>query len=178
MIINRLTEREQKIFAVCVVLGIIYLGYNFVYKPMTGGKNVLQQKIDKAKKKLLKGERVLIEAQAVDGIYNQYVGELKQTDGNEQTIARLISDIEKEASLVGLTISDLKPKPVKQEKNFNYFSVSLSMEGPWTDILKLIHALQSRPYIFKVEEMNLDRASQRNSVSVRAYLVLGKAYIP
>jgi Tfp pilus assembly protein PilO len=178
MIINRLTGREQKIFAVCVILGVIYLGFNFIYKPMTGGKNILQQKIEKAQKKFIKGQHVLAEAKAVTDIYNQYVGELKQTEGNEQTESRLISDIEKEASLVGLTISDLKPKPVKQEKNFNYFSVSLSMEGPWTDILKLIHALQSRPYIYKVEEMNLDRASQRNSTSVRASFVLGKAYIP
>ena len=178
MIMNRLTQRERNIFVVCVTLAAVYIGYNFFYKPLIGNKDVLQNKMEKARKKILDNEKILRNAKKANEVYNQYQTEFKQPESNEQTISVLISNIEKEATQMGLTISDMKPKPVKQDKYFNTFSVTLSLEGSWTEILKLLHALQSKPYLLRVDEMNFDRASQVNTTFVRAYLVLSKVYIP
>lgn len=175
---NRLTNRERAIFTVCLFLAIVFVIYKFVFNPLVNNQKSLNQKIEKVKKKYVKSQRILQEAKSFQGVYDQYLSEFKQLESNEQTIAYLISEVEKVATQINLVISDLKPKPVKPDKNFNYYSISLSIEGPWTDILKLIHLLQSQPYLFEVEEMNLDRASQRNPESVRAYLMLGKNYIP
>lgn len=175
---NRLTTREKIIFAVCLFLAIVFVLYKFVFNPLVNNQKSLNQKIEKTKKKYVKTQRTIQEAKSLQGLYDQYLSEFKQRESNEQTVAYLISEIEKVSTQINLVISDLKPKPVKPDKTFNYYSISLSIEGPWTDILKLIHLLQSQPYLFEVEEMNLDRASQRNPESVRAYLMLGKNYIP
>lgn len=175
--LNRLTNRERVVFTVCLFLAVVFVIYRFVFNPLISHQKVLNQKIEKVKKKYVKNQKILQEAKLMRGVYDQYLIDFKQPQSNEQTISYLISEIEKTATQINLVISDLKPKPVKRDKDINYYSVSLSLEGPWIDILKLMHLLQSRPYLFKVEEMNLDRASQRNSESVRAYLKLGKNYI-
>lgn len=178
MIISRLTNRERKIFYVCLALGLTYFGYNFIYKPFLGSENELNEKIAKARKKLIKNNNIIQTAKENEKVYEQYQAEFKQTQTNDQTISVLISNIEKEASQIGLAIADIKPKPVRQDKFFNSFSVSLSIEGKWTDILQLIHVLQQHPYLYSVDEMSLDRASQRNTDFIRAYLVLSRMYLP
>jgi Tfp pilus assembly protein PilO len=176
--LKRLTERERKIFIACVSLVVVYALFRGVFVPFTSQNGALDAKMEKVQKKFIKNEKVIQEAKHLDAKFQRYKENFKQPDTNEQTVSLVLSDIERAASDIKLAISDLKPRPVKSEKYFNYFSVSLSIDGNWIDVIHLLNDLQNAPYFFKVEEMSLERISQRDTNLLKAYIVLSRVYLP
>ena len=107
-----------------------------------------------------------------------YEQKFKQPASNEGTMSSLLSEIEAVAAGLKLQIANLAPKRVKETDFSNRFSVSLSIDGDFMDILQFLHRLQSEPHLFDVEEARFDKGTRQQATSVKASLVLGKTFVP
>jgi Tfp pilus assembly protein PilO len=177
MAIRPLTKREKRIFVVCVALAVVYGVYNGLIRP-SGARDVsLDQTIASWQRRLNKDTRVIQKAASLDGLYDFYVDRFKQVKTNEQVMSGIVAEVEEAAGRVQLQISNINPQKVKQGELYNRFSVSLTIEGPFMDIMHFLHLLQGEPHLFDVEEARIEKGAGRQTTLVRAQLVLSKIFI-
>ena len=178
MIARKLNSREQKILIVCMALIVIFVSYQLLIKPFKNGISSAQEKKITLQKQLRKHLEVIEEARQIEKKYEFYKSNYKQGKTDEQLMSSLLSEIEGVAGELGLNISDLKPKRVRNEELFNRFSISLAMDSEFKDVMHFLYLLQGPAHQFIIEELRFDKGMQRNQNSVKSYLVLGKIFIP
>jgi len=178
MIIRRFTKREKRIAVLCLGLVFIYGGYNIVIRPLRKEMILLDQKIETQQRRLNKDLRILKKAEFLGVQYDALVKRFKQTKTNEQVMSSFVSEIEEAAAKLGLQISNLKPQKVKRSEFINRFSVSLTIDSEFVDIMNFLYMLQGQPYSFDVQEARFDKSSRRKSTAIKTRLVLIKILIP
>ena len=92
-------------------------------------------------------------------------------------MASILAEIEGVSAQLHLQIANLSPKRVQESDLYNRFSVSLTIDGNFVDILEFLHILQSDPHLFDVEEARFDKGMQAAAASVKTSLVLGKSFM-
>lgn len=173
-----ISKRSQKLFIVCLILGSVYLFNWIVIEPIKNQLISLGEDIETQQNALDKNRTLIERAQRLEDLYNQYLEMFKQSKTNDEVMSFLLSEIEQVAGQLNLPISDLKPKRVKTEEFYNRFSVSLTIDSGFEDILHFLHMLQNKPHLFDVEELRIDKGARRQTDVVKTSLVLSKVYIP
>ncbi|MDO8580292.1 MAG: type II secretion system protein GspM [Candidatus Omnitrophota bacterium] len=176
--IRRLTKREQYIFYICLLFIGIFIFYQGLIKPSWEESESLDQKIVIQQRRLQKDQRLLQEAKGKEKAHAAYLLAYKQNGTDEQVMSSILSQIEKLAGELKLRISDLKPQRVKQLELLNQFSVSVTIDSEFDDILNFLYLLQQEPYSFNVEEVRFDKGTRRNETIIKSQLVLSKVLIP
>ena len=178
MTVRTLTKREKRIFAICVALIIVYGVYNGLIRPSGAMDVSLDQNIALQRRKLNKDTRVIEKAASLEGLYNFYFKRFKQTKTNEQVMSGIVAEVEGVAGRAQLQISNINPQKVRRVELFNRFSVSLTMEGQFTDVMHFLHLLQGEPHLFDVEEARIEKGGGHQTTLVRAQFVLSKIFLP
>jgi len=176
MILKRLSQRETYIFIACVVLVTLYVGYNFVFKPMKGKVTTLTDQIDANQRRLEKNLRTMRQASSVEKKYEQYALPLKQTMSDEAQITALLSEIGAVAQQIQLSIDNMKPNKVKKVDFYNEFSVSLTLNGSLEAVIHFMYLIENAPHHFKVESMRLEKRSPRQA-EIRCQLSLKRMFV-
>jgi len=175
--IKKLTGREQVILALCIAVLSVYVGLNAVVKPLRDKIELVDREIHTYQKSMSMSMLTVQKAQELEQQYNKYLGQFKQIKTDEQVMALILSEIEEISDKFGLLISEMKPKKVKREKQFNKFSVSLTINSELIDMLRFLHILQGQPHLFDLDEARFDVTLRRKSSNIRTHLVLSKILI-
>ena len=175
---RRMTKREQKIFVFCVIVVIAFGGFQGIYKPLKAKNLELGSKILVLNKRLKKNSITVQKAKLMNKSYDEFFDKFKQTKTNEQVMSSMIAEIEQVAAEMELIIADIKPKKVKQEEFYNRFSVSLTVNSGFSEIVHFIHQLQDEPHMFTVDQMRFDKASRRRSSTIKSRFILSKILAP
>ncbi|MBU0469600.1 MAG: type 4a pilus biogenesis protein PilO [Candidatus Omnitrophica bacterium] len=173
-----LTKREVNIFVLCILLVLIYIGYNTVINSLRKRISIVESSIQEEKNQLSKSLKILDKQKHYKGQYVTYLSKLRQEQNNDEVMSSILSEIQQVGGRLNLGISDLKPKKVKKEQYFNRFSVSLTIESEFLDIISFIYTLQSKPHLFKVEEFRFDKGSLRQGKILKTQLILSRILIP
>ncbi len=176
--IRRLSAREIKIFIVSLFLVFVYIGYVLLVKPAKDRFIALDEEIAAQQRRLAKTSVEIKKAEEMEKALEVYEQKFKQPASNEGTMSALLSQIEGVAADLKLQIANLAPKRVRETDLSNRFSVSLTIDGDFMDILQFLHTLQSGPHLFDVEEARFDKGTRQQAASVKASLVLGKTFVP
>ncbi|MBF0479685.1 MAG: type 4a pilus biogenesis protein PilO [Candidatus Omnitrophica bacterium] len=174
---RRLTPREKLIFGICTITGVIYFGYNFVYKPIENRKQLLNSTVTTQMRHLQKDLRLMQDNPSEDDQYAQLAEYYKQKNSNEQVMSAMIADIQAVTNQMSLKISDLKPQKDKTTGLFTQFSVSLTLDSSFSDMIKLLAALQNTPHNLDVDEVSFEKGSSRVNDLLRVRLSLSKPYL-
>ena len=176
--IRRLSARELKILIVSLFLALTYAGYILLVKPAQERFAALDEEIDAQQRRLAKNSAEIKKTGVTERILADYEHKFKQSASNEGTMSSILSEIEAVAADLKLQIANLAPKRVKETNIANRFSVSLTIDGNFMDVLQFLHTLQSEPHLFDVEEARFDKGTRQQTTSVKASLVLRKTFVP
>ena len=176
--IRRLSARELKILVVSSTLAFVYIGYILLIRPAKEKLIELDQEIELQQRRLAKTSAEIQKAGATEKVWAVYEQKFRQPASNEGTMSSILSEIEAVAADLKLQIANLTPKRVRESDISNRFSVSLTIDGNFIDVLQFLHTLQGEPHLFDVEEARFDKGMRQQSTSVKASLVLGKTFIP
>ncbi len=174
---SKLSLREQKIFAACFLVILIYVSIQFVFRPLDKKILALQAKAQTLRKHIAKNLKVARQDNSVDSEYNRHAQNFKQKVSDEGAMTSILSEIESTANEVSMRLSDMKPKKTKRIDFYNTFSVSLTMEGEITSIIHFIYVLENAPHFFTVDDLQLEKSSSRTS-QIKCRMVLSKILIP
>ena len=174
---RKLTKREKFFFCLFVAAGVIFIGYRFCVYPLmkTSGRQggAVRSKYISLRKKI----RSLETLAQLRNDYNLLEEKFEQDGSSEQVISSIISEIESVAGKLNLKISDLKPRKVKEDLYVNRFSVSLTLDSTFDEIIEFLRVLQQDPYRFNVDEFRIDKGSRRKSSTLKVRLIIGKFFI-
>ncbi|MBF0483098.1 MAG: type 4a pilus biogenesis protein PilO [Candidatus Omnitrophica bacterium] len=174
---RRLNQREKAIFSICLVLALVYAGYNLVFKPLEARKEQVSDAITVQTKRLHKNIKSLQESADSDDKYGKLVEQYKQKVGNEQVMSEMITDIQAESKQMSLNIADLKPQKERIDGQFTQFSVSLTLDSSFADMVKFLEVLQDEKNNFEVDEISFEKGNSRTNSLLRVRLVLSRIFI-
>lgn len=174
---RQLTLREESILVVTVVLVVGYLGYQFIVQPLKDKSAQLSTQLVLLQTKLTKYQKTIRQADGLKSVHASLVKEFEQNKSTEQMSSSILAEIEKASQDFDLQISDLKPQKNKEEDSINTFSVSLTINSDFLDIVEFLYTLQSQPYYYHVDEVRFDKSVRRDSNLVTTNLVLSKMLI-
>jgi len=176
--VRRLSPREKKIFVACVIMIFAYFGYHALIRPLKERIAVIDGKIESQQRKITAHLRIIKKAEAMEKTYAEIISRYKQDKSNDQVMTAIFTEVEQAAGELGLRISDLKPQRVKKGDNYNRFSVSLTINSEFIEIMEFLHKLQEEPHSFYVDEARFDKSGKRDSTELKTRLVLSKVLIP
>ncbi len=174
---KRLSPREIKIFILTLIVLAVYLGFRFLVEPMKENTASLQSQITLNEKRLQKNLNIIRQKEQVGKEYEKYSSLLKQKSSDEQEMTSILSEIESAANILGLRLADMKPKKTKRVDFYNYFSVSLAVDGNLETITHFLYILQNAPYFLNADEVYFEKSSARTS-DIRCRLSLSRVLIP
>ncbi|HOY09727.1 MAG TPA: type 4a pilus biogenesis protein PilO [Candidatus Omnitrophota bacterium] len=171
------SAREKKVLIVSLALLSVYLVKTWVVEPVQTRAEWLDRQIRNTEQKLLTASRTIRKSQVVQRRYKVLLDNYRQNRSNEEVMSGILTEIEAIAAGNSLSISDLKPNKPKIINYYKEFSVSLVLEGDFTQVMEFIFKLQKEPYDYFVDEAEISKHSPRTS-GLRCRFVLSKVLIP
>ncbi|MCA9402163.1 MAG: type 4a pilus biogenesis protein PilO [Candidatus Omnitrophica bacterium] len=172
-----LSKRERNLFVATIILGAVYLSYQFIVVPMRRRQEAAEDQIVAQRQLLNEKRRVIARGMAKTTNYEYYQNLFRQEGRHEQVMSGVVKEIEEVAKNFDVRIASLQPQRVNENKFYNEFSVSLNITTDFVNSVNFLYHLQKQPYMFTVNEFYYDKKARRSQeISIR--LILSKVLIP
>ena len=172
-----LTNREQKFLFLTFTLALICFFYFFIWKSFRARLEDLNTAAQKENRRLRWNLQIIEESNSVSKKYKNYLEFFLQHNSAEEQMSAIISDLEAIAQKKNLHFSEIKPAKVKNAKFYNIFSISLTMDGNFSQITEFIYAIQNQPYFFSIDELHLEKKSPEDII-LQMRMVLSRKLMP
>ncbi|MCX6765102.1 MAG: hypothetical protein NT148_01005 [Candidatus Nealsonbacteria bacterium] len=114
--LSRLSKKEKRLFYITVIIVACVFFDRVVFRPVMSKLESFNGKISLEEKKLEKSMLILQEEDVINSEYKKIAQNIKQGQSDEETIAVLLSSLEKMANSVSVFILDIKPNPVERPR--------------------------------------------------------------
>jgi Tfp pilus assembly protein PilO len=175
--LSKLSAREKKIAYVVAGLLIFVFGYHAVLTPMMQKFSDLDDEIFAMQMRLRKAKTFLRQKDQVKEASTKFTN-LEQMDAgsDEEEIARLLNSIEQTARKNGVSLSDVKPQPVRSDKITKQFVVELNAEAGLSSLVDFIYELENSPQMLRLGKVTLSPKDDK-SPTIRAFLVVNRTVV-
>lgn len=176
--IGNLSKREKIILAPAVVLLAFSLVYNLALNPYFKKLAGLDREILQLENKLDLAKRLILRKGEIE---NDFQGLAlgpagKEGVSSEQGIASILIELEKISSLSGVRLTDVKPRPIKNNRYYGEFVIEARFEAGIEGVAKFIYEIQQSQELLKIEKLQLNIKSSEPS-SLDGLLEIHKIYI-
>ena len=153
--LSRLSKKEKRLFYITVaVVAIVFLD-RVVFKPVMNKLESFNGKISLEEKKLEKSMHIITQESDITSEYKKFAQSIKQEQSDEETIAILLSSIEKMANNVSVFILDMKPAPVEKAEFYKKYAVKIEAEAKISNLTDFIYQLENSPKLLRVSDFRL-----------------------
>lgn len=168
---RQVTDREKKIFAVTLAVILVFVGINFVIKPIKKKEGSLTQEIREELKILKRDLQTIEKEKKLHQHYEDVLVPFYQKNSDEEEMSVLLSQMQTLATQAGLRIGEMKPQKIRKTEFCKFLSLSLALEGPFLNIIRFLYAVQGPPYELGVEEFVIEsKPTQPNMLNCRVDL--------
>jgi Tfp pilus assembly protein PilO len=173
---SKLSKRE-KTFVYATALIVFFAAVDrLVYYPIVNHFNELDQEILMQEEQIRKNWRSLAVREAVLKSFSAYEGYALTAGSDEEEVANLLNEIEALARKTGLSLINVKPKPLTKEEVWKRYPVEVEVETEWAPLFKFIYELYSSKFLLRVKYIRLVPKG-RLTAEVKGYLLINKSVI-
>lgn len=173
---SKLSKRGKVIVYITAIVIFIGLVDRLVYYPIVNRFKELDQEILLQEKQLRINLRNLAARETVLKAYSAYNGYALAAGSDEEEVASLLNEIEGLARKTGLSLVNVKPKPLTKKEFWKQYPVEIEVETEWAPLLKFIHGLYSSKYLLRIKHLRL-MPTGRRTTRVKGYLIVNKSVI-
>lgn len=177
MMRQNLSSRERALFAATLIVGVIFLGYQFFLMPLNRRHEAAEEGILTQQKLLNEKKKIIARAMAKTASYEYYKELFRQEGRSEQVMSGILKEIEEVARDLDIRIASLKPQSGKENQAYNEYSVSLNITTTFENSVQFLYNLQKQPFMFTVDKFDYDKRS-RKGTDITVQLILSKTLIP
>ena len=175
--IRPLSAREIKILIFTIAVAVLAALSRLVYFPLVQRQTELDDKIAETRGVIRGEDAVIRRARAVDARYRAYQDRFLVRGTQEEAVAAILKDLETTIREFNLDVDDLKPGPVKSEEGVYEFPVNLSLSHNLPDLVRFLYTLQREPFLFTVEDLQVEKITRRNNTGLKTKLQISKLFI-
>ena len=176
MLLSRFSKRERYIAYISVAIAAITLFDKFVFSPVMNRLENLNEGILLQEKKLERSMHILLQEDLITSEYKKYAQQIKQERSDEETLAILLSNIEKLAKKSSVSVVDMKPSPVEKSKFYKKYTVKIEAEAKIDFLTDFIYQLEESSQLLRVVEFRLS-PQKRESPILKIYLTVTEVLI-
>jgi len=162
---------------VCFLLAVLagYAVYAAVYRPLWLRLQDLQVRIDAGEKKLARQKDFIREWSARSALRRPFLKGRLQHGPDGSVHSGMLAALQEISAGQKVRITDMKPAPVRTEETCHEFSVSMILEGHFTDVMRFVFEAASRRYGFCIRRFRL--ASSRGAkTALRCEIVVSRLF--
>ncbi len=174
-----LTSREKFLLCLALVVSCLGLFYNFALKPLIKEWNWLNYEISEKETTLKRNITYLQQSDSVSKAYQRYANYIKSKEletSDEEEIAALLNEVEKIARAASVQITDIKPKPTREEEFYKKYLLEMDCEATMEEYIKFIYNLQQSTQLIRAERVKLS-ALGKNSPLLKANMLITKVLL-
>ncbi|MDD5560714.1 MAG: type 4a pilus biogenesis protein PilO [Candidatus Omnitrophica bacterium] len=153
--LSRLSKKEKRLFYITVAIVAVVFLDRVVFRPVLNKLESFNGKISLEEKKLEKSMLILSQEASITSEYNKFAQSIKQEQSDEETMASLLSGIEKMANSVSVFILDMKPVPVEKAEFYKKYAVKIEAEAKISNLADFIYQLENSPRLLRVADFRL-----------------------
>lgn len=164
-VLAKLSSREKNILYIAVTVMLIAGGFHGILRPLNEKITVLDNEIFSMEMKLKKAKVYLLQKDLILEEAKKYPN-LAQLDAgtDEEETARILSLIEQSARKYGVSLSDVKPSPIKTDKWSKRFEVELNGECSLEQLTQFVFELEHSAQMLKVEQISSTPKEEKSPV--------------
>lgn len=170
--LTKLNPREKKISGIALSVIVIAMAYHGILTPLTQKITQLDDEIFAIEMKLKKAKIFIRQKEEILEEAKKYPN-LSQLDAgsDEEETAKILSMIEQTARKYGISLSDVKPNPIKSDNWMKRFEVELVGECSIEQLTQFIFDLEHSPEMLKVEALS-SAPKEENSPVLRSQVTV------
>jgi len=177
MITLKFSKREQILLGAAVIIITVAVSYSFVIDPLAGAFFRLNRQIETGLLKLDKSYKLLGMKEAITAEYNNYEGYIKPVRSEEEEMASMLKAIESIARKNGISITNIRPQPVKARTFYKEFIFEINAEADIGNISKFIYELQTSENLLRVTKLTLT-TSYAKTRTLKAVMEVSRPSLP
>lgn len=173
---SRLSKKERTLlYAAGVIIFFVSLD-RLVYYPIVSRLHELDQEILLKENQLKKNLRNLAARETVLKTYSAYAAYALTAGSDEEKIAGLLSEIEGLARKSGLSLVNVRPKPVTKTDFGKQYPVEVEVETEMAPLIKFIYGLHSSKHLLRVKTLRL-MPKEGGTSTAKSYLLINGTVI-
>ena len=176
MLLSRLSRRERYMLYICVaVIAVVFLD-KLIFNPVVSKLEHLNKEIVIHERKLEKSTRISKQDDSITKEYEKYGRHIKQISSDEETIAILLSNIEKIAKESSVSFLDVKPSPPEQVGFYKRYVIKIEAEAKINHLVDFIYRLEKAPQLLRVGEFRLSPKAEDSDI-LKIFIVISQIMI-
>jgi len=160
---KKLSTREKVIAAITFVMLFVYAIVFLVARPLNNMLATMQESIATSEKRLMKGREILSSRAGLQESLDKLENEWGVSASDNAEATELVAALEAAATAADIRINNIEPRPVIKDVLIRY-PIALTVSGTSTGIIKFLHIIQVKPLALRVDNLNLERAVDGNTV--------------
>jgi len=173
LFLTNLSKRERILFYLTVTVIFLSLLYNFTLKPLGARWRQLNRQILDKEIGLKRNTRYLQQKDNVRSAYSKYAGYIKRKGSDEEEIASLLNEVERQARTPGIHIVNIRPKPIKDLNFYKKYILEINCEVTMEECVEFIYNLQKTAQLIRVERLKLISQGKGNPL-LKAQMLITK----
>lgn len=165
------TARERAIVVLFVLVCCLYGAYKMVYRPFISQEQQLRDEMRQTRRKLSEQRKIIIKDQQMPQGLRQGIEAIIQSGSNEEVMSGLLAELESAARSMNIRVTEIKPQGTVKEGEYNTFTVSLTIDGRFHDLMAYVHLLQAPDLDLHVAQLNLEKMTSAPGVLLARIVV-------
>lgn len=170
---KKLSIREIRILIVTVALAVIFIAYQAIFKPISEGNAGTNDRLNADMRQLVKARKLISQKALVEARWRNLVDLIGTGDSEGAQMTTIISNIESAAHDSNVHIANISPQKSVAQKDAEFQTVELEIDGEWLDIVQFLYKIQQRPNFYFINELNLEKYSDSAS-ALRGRIVVSR----
>ncbi len=176
-LVENLSKRERVIFYLSIVFISLALLDRLLISPALTKISSLDKKIEEEKLIIQKDLRLLSLKDKIKKEVSYYSGYLKKEGSPDEEMNSLLKLIEDFARRSSVSLLNIRPSGIRNEKGVVKYYVDLNCEGDMPRIVSFLYNIESAKEILTVEKLNISPKEENSSVAL-CRITIAKLALP
>lgn len=168
----RLSDRERKIFAICILVIIGSLIHVLGLEPLILKYQHQKVEVLRKEKEFLKLSRVFLNREGIESEYKRFKEKIGSEISDEEAVSKFLKEIENLTRKARLQIISMKPSSVKERDLYKESLIEMETEGNISNLARFLYELEKVDKFLKVKRLQVNSISRASSLKI--YLMIGK----
>lgn len=150
---EKLKPRERMFAAAAAGVAVLCLFYRAAFVPTLERLQEVRRAVDVQIKQLAAHRRAIAQQEAVFQAYQRYANRMRTPAGDEEETSTLLSEVSSMAREAGLTVLNLKSRPVETRGLMKWYRVDVESEASSEALTRFIYQVGRSPNLLRVERL-------------------------
>lgn len=156
-----LSKREKTLFWLTIILGLIFLSTNYIFKPLRESFHQTKGEIASYEISLVRSRRLLSQKEAILSEYRNYSSHLKKVSSLEEEMSATLKEVEDLAKRSFLHLKVIRPQPEERIDSYVSLNILMEVEGDLSSMVKFIQKVNTSSEFLRIQSLKLKQIQKR-----------------